>query len=185
MISWPLWVRVSYRFLPFTVFSLGLPFCFQSYIVHLQCMSEGVVSMFNKTSHSFFAWGSLWASVALPCCCHCWVGCIVYMDYMYPAFVLLLADITRLLFLFRKCCCCFLFSPSFSPCVFSFLSLVYWPFHTRLLACLIRAAFCIFLVVCICLHPNALSSVVLISVLLYESAAFVFVDGSQVSEGLV
>ena len=33
-----------------------------------------------------------------------------------------------------------LFSPSFSPCVLSLLSLVYWPFGTRLLACLIRAA---------------------------------------------
>ena len=33
-----------------------------------------------------------------------------------------------------------LFSPSFSPCVLSFLSLVYWSFRTRLLACLIRAA---------------------------------------------
>ena len=44
-ISWPPWVRVwgwaSYRFLPFTVFSLGLPFCFSSYIVHLRCTSEG------------------------------------------------------------------------------------------------------------------------------------------------
>ena len=38
-ISWPPSVRVwgwaSYQFLPFTVFSLGLPFCFSSYIVHL------------------------------------------------------------------------------------------------------------------------------------------------------
>ena len=33
-----------------------------------------------------------------------------------------------------------LFPPSFSPCVLSFLSLVYWPFRTCLLACLIRAA---------------------------------------------
>ena len=33
-----------------------------------------------------------------------------------------------------------LFSPSFSPCILSFLSLVYWPFHTCLLACQIRAA---------------------------------------------
>jgi len=66
------------------------------------------------------------------------------MDYVYPAFVPLLADITGLLFLFRKCCC----SLSF-PLVFHhvfilfykwFLSLVYWPFRTRLLACLIRAA---------------------------------------------
>ena len=44
-ISWPPWVRVwgwaSYRFLPFTVFSHDLSFCFSSYIVHLQCTSEG------------------------------------------------------------------------------------------------------------------------------------------------
>ena len=40
------------------------------------------------------------------------------------------------------------------------------------------------LVVCICLHPDALSSVVLISVLIYQSAAC-FLDGSRVSEGLV
>ena len=44
VISWPPWVRVwswaSYRLLPFTVFSPGLPFCFSSYIVHLQCTSE-------------------------------------------------------------------------------------------------------------------------------------------------
>ena len=44
-IWWPPWVRVwcwaSYQFLPFTVFSLGLPFCFSSYIVHLRCTSEG------------------------------------------------------------------------------------------------------------------------------------------------
>ena len=56
MISWPPWIRVwgwaSYRFLSFTVFSLGLPFCFSSYIVHLRCTSEGVVSMFNETSLS-------------------------------------------------------------------------------------------------------------------------------------
>ena len=36
---------LSYRkcrlFLPFIVFSLGLPFYFLSYIVHLQCTSEG------------------------------------------------------------------------------------------------------------------------------------------------
>ena len=44
-ILWPPWVRVwgwaSYRFLSFTVFSLGLPFCFSSYIIHLRCTSEG------------------------------------------------------------------------------------------------------------------------------------------------
>ena len=31
------------------------------------------------------------------------MGCIVYTDYVYPAFVTLLADISCLLFLFRKC----------------------------------------------------------------------------------
>ena len=44
-ISWPpcvrFWSWASYRFLPFTVFSLALPFCFSSYIVHLRCTSEG------------------------------------------------------------------------------------------------------------------------------------------------
>ena len=44
-ISWPPWLRVwgwaSDRFLPLTVFSLCLPFCFSSYIIHLRCTSEG------------------------------------------------------------------------------------------------------------------------------------------------
>ena len=31
------------------------------------------------------------------------MGCIVYTDYVYPAFVTLLGDISCLLFLFRKC----------------------------------------------------------------------------------
>ena len=63
MILWPPWVRVwgwaSYWFLPFTVFSLGLPFCFSSYIVHLRCTSEGGSLDVYRTSHSFFVWGSL------------------------------------------------------------------------------------------------------------------------------
>ena len=58
-----------------------------------------------------------------------------------------------------------------------FISLVYWPFRTRLLACLIRAAILHF---SFRLH---LSSVVLISDLPYQSAAFIFLDGSRVSEG--
>ena len=33
------------------------------------------------------------------------MDCIVYTDYVYPAFVSLLADISCLLFLLRKCCC--------------------------------------------------------------------------------
>ena len=44
---------------------------------------------------------------------------------------------------------------------------------------------CISLFVCICLHPDAMSLVVLISDLLYQPAAIVFLDGGQVSEGLV
>ena len=65
-----------------------------------------------------------------------------------------------------------------------FLSVVHWPFRTLILACLIGQPFCISFVICICLHPDALSLVVLISVLLYQSAGFVFLDGSWVSEGL-
>ena len=54
-ISWPPWVWgwASYRFLPFTVFSLGLPFCFSSYIVHLQCTNEGA-SLSVSRDLSFF-----------------------------------------------------------------------------------------------------------------------------------
>ena len=46
----------------------GLPVCFSSYSVYLRCTSEGVVSMFNGASHSFFVCGSSRASVALPSC---------------------------------------------------------------------------------------------------------------------
>ena len=144
MISWPLWVRVwgwaSYWFLPCTVFSLGLPFCFSSNIVHLWCMNEGVVSMFNESTHSFFVWGSLWA--LLPC--HVvvtskWVVSCTQITCIQP-----LSHCSLTLFassFFSESVVVFsLFSPSFSPCVLSFLSLVYWPFCTLLLACLIRAA---------------------------------------------
>ena len=115
-ISWPPWVRVwgwaSYRLLPFTGFSLGLPFCFSSYIIHLQCTSEGVVSVFNETAHSFFVWGI--RERLLPCSVVVtakWVVSCTDMDYMYLDFVPLFADITCPLFLFRKCSCCFLSFP--------------------------------------------------------------------------
>ena len=39
------------------------------------------------------------------------MDCIVYTDYVYSAFVSLLADISCLLFLFRKCCFVFLSFP--------------------------------------------------------------------------
>ena len=55
-----------------------------------------------------------------------------------------------------------------------------------LLVCLIRAAIlnfsCRFFVD---MHPDAMSSVVLISNMLYQSAAIVFLDGGRVNEGLV
>ena len=62
---------------------------------------RGVVSMFNDTVCSFFVWGSSWASVVPQCCCHSYVGCTVHTDYVYPAFVTLVSDISWLLFLFR------------------------------------------------------------------------------------
>ena len=68
--------------------------------------------------------------------------CIVYTDYVYSAFVSLLADISCL-FSFRKCCFVFLSFPLLfhhAALSSSFLSLAYWPFCNRLLACLIRAA---------------------------------------------
>ena len=148
MISWPPWVRVwvwaSCRFLPFTVFSLGLPFCFSSYIVIYDVRMRGVVSMFNELL--ILSLCGVVCERLLPCRVVVgWMGCIVYTDYVYPAVVSLLADIFCLLFLFRKCCC-FVFH-SFTLLFhypfflfLSFLSLAYWPFHTRLLACLIRAA---------------------------------------------
>ena len=79
----------------------------------------------------------------------------------------------------------FLYIYIFYHAFFLFSSLVYWPFRARLLACLIRAAILHFSCRLHCLHSDALSSVVLISVLLYQPAAFVFPDGSRVSEGLV
>ena len=140
--------------------------------------------MFNETAHSVLVRERL-----LPCRVVVGsMGCIVYTDYVYTAFVPLLANISCLLFLFRKFFfVCLFFVCLFVCCSSFFLShhafiLFYWPFCTRLLACLIRAAICICLFVCICSHPDALSSVVLISDLLYQSAAFVFPDGSRVSE---
>ena len=65
--------------------------------------------MFNETAHSVFVRERL-----LPCRVAVGsMGCIVYTEYLYPAFVPLLADISCLLFLFRVtvgdsgiCCVC-------------------------------------------------------------------------------
>ena len=65
---------------------------------------------------------------------------------------------------------------SLPPYVFLFSSFGLLANSYPLLACLIRAAIS---------HPDAMSSVVLISDLLCQSAAIVFLDGGRVSEGLV
>ena len=139
----------SYWFLPFTAFSLGLPFCFSSYIIHLRCTSGGggVVSMFNEPAHSFFVWGSLWASVALLCCHSAkWV-----------------VSCTRIMCIQPLSCCSLtcLASSFFSESVFlSFPLLFHHAFflvsgvlaiscRTHLLACLIRASILHF---SFCLH---------------------------------
>jgi len=126
-------------------------------------------------------WGSSWASVALPCCCR--------LNGLYRVHGLRVSShclVARWHFLpslsFQKVCCFVFLSftllfhyPFFL--FLSFLSLAYWPFRTRLLACLIRAAILHFSFRLHLLDPDALSSVVLISDLLYQSAAFIFLDG--------
>ena len=145
MISWPPWIRVwgwaSYRFLSFTVFSLGLPFCFSSYIVHLRCTSEGVVSMFNETSLSL-------CGVVHECRLPCrvvvtakWVVSCTRITCVQPLSRCSLTLHTSSFISGSVVVVFSLFPLFFSPCVLSFLSLVYWPFRTRsVLACLIRAA---------------------------------------------
>ena len=129
--------------------------------------------MFNETSHSFFVWGRL-----LPC--HVvtakWVVSCSRITCVQPLSRCSLTLLASSFFLESVVVVFSLFSPSFSPCVlfFSFLSWIYWPFRTRLLACLIRAAILYF-----SCRLHLFTSVVLISVLLYQSAAFVFLDGSE------
>ncbi len=82
-----------------------------------------MVSMFNETAHSVFVRERLLPGrVAVGS-----MGCIVYTDYVYPAFDPLLADISCLLFLLRKwflfvCCSSFLFLLFFpTTCSFFFI----------------------------------------------------------------
>ena len=91
----------------------------------------------------------------------------------------------------RRCRKFICFSPSLPPYILLFFFLFFFflfcllAISYLLLACWLGQQFCISLFVCICLHPDALSSVVLISDLLYQSAACVFPDGSRVSELLI
>ena len=109
-------------------FLLACPFVSRviSFIYNVRV--RGVASMFNETSHSFFVW------VVHECLLPCKVDCIVCMDYVSHCSLTLLASP------FSESVGFSLFSPSFSLCVLSSLSLVYWLFCTCLLACLIRAA---------------------------------------------
>ena len=110
-------------------FLLACPFVSRVKAFIYDVRVRGVVSMFNETAHSFLC--VVVRERLLPCrvvVTAKWVQCIVYTDCVYPAFAPLLADITRLHFLFRKWWCCFLalFSPSFSPCILSFFSIFFF-----------------------------------------------------------
>ena len=89
------------------------------------------VSMFNETAHSVFVRERL-----LPCRIAVGsVGCIVYTDYVYPAFVALLADISCLLSSFLSesggglfvVPLFFSFFFSFPPCILYFLLAISYP----------------------------------------------------------
>ena len=104
-ISWPPWVRVwgwaSYRFLPFTVFSLGFPFVSRVISFMSRCLMRPLILSLCGVVRERL----------LPCRVAVtvkWAVSCTDTYYVYPAFVPLLADIACLLFLFRKCCCCFL-----------------------------------------------------------------------------
>ena len=110
----------------------------------------------------------------------------MYTDYMQPLFCCSLTLLASSFFS-ESVVVVFHFPFLFHHAFFHLLSLAYWPFCTRLLASLIRAAILYFSCRLHCLHPDALIVIgsPVISVLLYQSAAFVFLNGSQVSEGLV
>ena len=124
-----LWGWASCPFFSFIVF-FSLVSRVISFIYDVQLKEGGgggMVSMFNKTAHSVFVRERL-----LPCRVAVGsMGCIVFTDYVYPAFDLLLADISCLLFLFRKwvfcffcvCVCVFLFFPTMC----SFLLAISYP----------------------------------------------------------
>ena len=186
--SWPPWVKVwgwaSYRFLPFTVFSfffLHLPFCFSRSIVHLRCTSEGGSQSRCLTRPRILSLCGIVRERLLLCrvvVTAKWVVSCTRITCIQP---LSRCSLTLLAssFVSESVIVVFsLFSPSFfniSPPFFFGLLAISYP--------LVSLPFCISLVVCICLHPDALSSVVPICVLLYQSAAFVFLEGSRVNEG--
>ena len=96
--------------------------------------------MFNETSRSFFVWGI--RERLLPCCVvtAMWVVSCTRITCIQPLSRYSLTLLASSFFSESVVVVFSLSSPSFSPCVLSFLSLVYWPFRIRLLACLIMAA---------------------------------------------
>ena len=141
--------------------------------------------MFNETSHSFFVWGS---GVSVCCCRVVTAKCVVSCTRITCIQPLSRFSLTLLAssFFSESVVVFSLFPPSFSPCVLCFFIFGLLATSYPLISLPDSGQpFCIYLVLCICLHPDALSSVVLISVLLYQCAAFVFLDGSRVSEWLI
>ena len=131
-------VAASFHSLLFFLFACPLVSWVISFIYDVQVRGGGL----DVSRDRSFCLCS-WASFALPCCCRLnWVVSCTDTDYVYPAFDPLFADISCHLFLsFQKVGLLFFVCCS----SFSFLShhvffLFYWPFHTRLIACLIRAA---------------------------------------------
>ena len=146
MILWPPWLGCGVGLVTGSChslfFLLACPFVSRdiSFIYNVQV--RGIVSMFNEASHSFFA---------LPCrvvVTAKWVVSCTRITCIQP-----LSCCSRTLlassFFSESVVVVFSFPLLFHHAFFPFLSLVYWPFHTRLLACLIRAAILYF---SCCLH---------------------------------
>ena len=150
----------------------------------------GVVSVFNKPAHSFFVWGSF-VSICCPALLLSLLSGFHVLTPITCIQPLSRCSLTLLASSFFSKSVVIVFSFSFPHLFHHAFFLFYlwlWLIDHFVPACQLTwlgQPFCISLVVCICLHPDALSLVVLISVLLYQSAAFVFLDGSWVSEGLV
>ena len=121
-------------------FLLACPFVFRVISFIYDVRVRGVVSMFTRPL--ILSLCGVVRERLLPCCVVVtakWVGSCTRITCIQP---LSRCSLTLLAstFFSESVVVLSLFPPSFSQCVLSFLSLAYWLFHTRLLACLIRAA---------------------------------------------
>ena len=158
-----------------------MPFCFSGYSVHLRCTSGGGGG----------GGGGAGGCLVSVCCPAVLLSLLSGLYRVHGLRVSSLCQVARWHFLpplsFQKvfvCCCCFislLFHHTSFVFIFGLLVNSY-----PLLACLIIAAILNF---SFRLHLFTsrcyISSVVLISDLLYQSAGPVFLDGGRVSDGLV